>query len=1052
MEYKIEKFHENCERCQKNAERPCVRHLLSGLTEPQKVAELFYEAILGNVAAYLEFIRPEYWESPHNNENFRERVIVETHMRIRRKEERWRDIERPPSQPAEKPKAGTLPVVNLAQFAKSTQEPSAPRHPSLDKRVENMPALMKRITETEPVIQDVTATFRGWGRNREPVIYNEQIANKPILKKFSSAPNVFLDPKLQPPTKEKDDSCDEHMNPRISQHPTMMGIHFGYGTITTQAERLQKALNLRNADDVTETALKRMVLSFHSFYQKSELDKVVQEQNTPGLKFSRKEAEYVYYTERRRHNMQTQLSRERIGVPLQTPDAEWLSQFQIHGHTKMEGYVLQFILPDTNPALFFLACRASLDITQAICEVNKSSDTQWKDRPVNDPLKRFFRLIFAARLGHFNSHCELADEKKNWREYGRSMVDALGKPEDRATAQRRIRAMIENDNLRNHGFKGMDINPEARDFSAEYALMDHVKTPRVVQPVQPDDVTETALKRMVLSFHSFYQKSELDKVVQEQNTPGLKFSRKEAEYVYYTERRRHNMQTQLSRERIGVPLQTPDAEWLSQFQIRGHTKMEGYVLQFILPDTNPALFFLACRASLDITQAICEVNKSSDTQWKDRPVNDPLKRFFRLIFAVRLGHFNSHCELADEKKNWSEYGRSMVDALGKPEDRATAQRRIRAMIENDNLRNHGFKGMDINPEARDFSAEYALMDHVKTPRVVQPVQPDDVTETALKRMVLSFHSFYQKSELDKVVQEQNTPGLKFSRKEAEYVYYTERRRHNMQTQLSRERIGVPLQTPDAEWLSQFQIRGHTKMEGYVLQFILPDTNPALFFLACRASLDITQAICEVNKSSDTQWKDRPVNDPLKRFFRLIFAARLGHFNSHCELADIKKNWREYGRSMVDALGKPEDRATAQRRIRAMIENDNLRNHGFKGMDINPEARDFSAEYALMDHVKTPRVVQPVQPEVRNLQANDARIIIDNSRDPNRSRQYEEGETADDQQPNSGTLGYGYESHSGRGSRATDRDDRDEHDYYDEDDYENQQRRRNRQIGRYDPKR
>ncbi|XP_055335869.1 uncharacterized protein LOC129586579 [Paramacrobiotus metropolitanus] len=60
-------FNANCTRCQHN-KMPCYMHLLKDISDPQERIALLYAATTaGNVSAYMEITRPEYWESPFNS-------------------------------------------------------------------------------------------------------------------------------------------------------------------------------------------------------------------------------------------------------------------------------------------------------------------------------------------------------------------------------------------------------------------------------------------------------------------------------------------------------------------------------------------------------------------------------------------------------------------------------------------------------------------------------------------------------------------------------------------------------------------------------------------------------------------------------------------------------------------------------------------------------------------------------------------------------------------------------------------------------------------------
>ncbi|XP_055328907.1 uncharacterized protein LOC129581718 [Paramacrobiotus metropolitanus] len=145
------------------------------------------------------------------------------------------------------------------------------------------------------------------------------------------------------------------------------------------------------------------------------------------------------YATRRSNSLRTALDIGQLYVPITAVDIEILSQFRIFGDKNTETFLLQFILPETDPAKFYFFCRVASNLDR--CTRNRNID--WMSIPYNTGLKTAVMCILAALLGSHSAHNYIYKQKDRpeYRQM-RDKILLLGQPKSEQQEAQELRDIL----------------------------------------------------------------------------------------------------------------------------------------------------------------------------------------------------------------------------------------------------------------------------------------------------------------------------------------------------------------------------------------------------------------------------------------------------------------------------------------------------------------------------------------------------------------------------------------------------------------------------------
>ncbi|XP_055355284.1 uncharacterized protein LOC129600746 [Paramacrobiotus metropolitanus] len=170
--------------------------------------------------------------------------------------------------------------------------------------------------------------------------------------------------------------------------------------------------------------LKKMIYNAVALLEKTGLRDRMMEFDYSTVDLSRS-LEIITYASTRRNNLRTVLDKKQLYMPITAVDIEIISQFKIYGDPVTEKFLMQFILPQADPAKFFFFCKVAHFLNQ---ELNERS-IAWESIPYNTGPKFAAMSIAAALLGSHSAHKSIYQSKER-AEYSqlKDLIELLGKP------------------------------------------------------------------------------------------------------------------------------------------------------------------------------------------------------------------------------------------------------------------------------------------------------------------------------------------------------------------------------------------------------------------------------------------------------------------------------------------------------------------------------------------------------------------------------------------------------------------------------------------------
>ncbi|XP_055332411.1 uncharacterized protein LOC129584299 isoform X2 [Paramacrobiotus metropolitanus] len=170
--------------------------------------------------------------------------------------------------------------------------------------------------------------------------------------------------------------------------------------------------------------LKKMIYNAVALLEKTGLRDRMMEFDYSTVDLSRS-LEIITYAPARRNNLRTVLDKKQLYMPITAVDIEIISQFKIYGDPITEKFLMQFILPQADPAKFFFFCKVAHFLNQELNERN----IDWESIPYNTGPKFAAMSIAAALLGSHSAHKSIYQSKER-AEYSqlKDLIELLGKP------------------------------------------------------------------------------------------------------------------------------------------------------------------------------------------------------------------------------------------------------------------------------------------------------------------------------------------------------------------------------------------------------------------------------------------------------------------------------------------------------------------------------------------------------------------------------------------------------------------------------------------------
>ncbi|XP_055356745.1 uncharacterized protein LOC129601862 isoform X2 [Paramacrobiotus metropolitanus] len=201
----------------------------------------------------------------------------------------------------------------------------------------------------------------------------------------------------------------------VTQYTSDLGIYI---------HKLATVADIAKTNAPEMLCFKKMIQNAVAFLGKIGLSDRMMEFDYSTVDLSRS-LEIITYASSRRNNLRTVLDKKHLYTPITAVDIEIISQFKIYGDPVTEKFLMQFILPQADPAKFFFFCKIAHYLNQELNERN----IDWMPIPYNTGLKFAAMSIAAALLGSHSAHKAIYQSKER-AEYAllKDLIEMLGKP------------------------------------------------------------------------------------------------------------------------------------------------------------------------------------------------------------------------------------------------------------------------------------------------------------------------------------------------------------------------------------------------------------------------------------------------------------------------------------------------------------------------------------------------------------------------------------------------------------------------------------------------
>ncbi|XP_055356391.1 uncharacterized protein LOC129601581 [Paramacrobiotus metropolitanus] len=244
---------------------------------------------------------------------------------------------------------------------------------------------------------------RGRQRGNQPKIRsaNYQQSNtqrKEPIKPQNNPPNESQQPQRESNSREYRGNRRPRQ-PTINPNQVVRDIKHYTADFIIYIHKLATVAGINKSNEREMMYLRRLMTYAVAILEKTGLGNRMMEFDYSTVDLSRS-LQIRSYATSRRSNLRSVLDRKHLFTPFTAVDIEVISQFRIYGDATSEKFLMQFVLPQADPAKFYFFCKVADFMNYELDQ----RDIKWETIPYNSGLKAAVLNMLAALLGSHSAH------------------------------------------------------------------------------------------------------------------------------------------------------------------------------------------------------------------------------------------------------------------------------------------------------------------------------------------------------------------------------------------------------------------------------------------------------------------------------------------------------------------------------------------------------------------------------------------------------------------------------------------------------------------------